>query len=130
MAKFSKLVFPFDSGIKFVTERRGKGNMRNYFKWIGLILCVSVMFAVEAGATVPFADDLPDVRLIRQGAGAPVSVDPAFDLDDYIIDNDTSDDAISWSVSVEAGGPIVNIDAASLQLGLHEVEVQALATSG
>ena len=130
MGKFSKPVFPFDSGMKFKTERRGERNMRNYFTWIGLILCVSVLFAVEAGATVPFADDLPDVRLIRQGVGTPESMDPAFDLDDYVIDNDTSDDALTWTYSVEGGGPIVNVDTASLQLGLHEVEVQALSSAG
>lgn len=104
--------------------------MRNYFTWIGLILCVSVLCAVDAGATVPFADDLPDVRLIRQGVGTPESMDPAFDLDDYVIDNDTADSDLSWSVSVEAGGPVVNIDASSLQLGLHEADVGALSAAG
>jgi hypothetical protein len=88
------------------------------------------LFAVEAGATVPFADDLPDVRLIRQGVGSPSSMSPAFDLDDYVIDNDTSDDSLSWSVSVEAGGPTVNVDASSLQLGLHEAEVLAQSAAG
>jgi hypothetical protein len=88
------------------------------------------LFAVEAGATVPFADDLPDISLIRQGVGTPDAMDPAFDLDDYVIDNDTSDDALSWSVSVEAGGPTVNVDVASLQLGLHEAEVLAHAPAG
>jgi hypothetical protein len=130
MGRFFKPVFPFDSGIKFMTERRGERNMRNYFTWIGLILCVSVLFAVEAGATVPFADDLTDVRLIRSGVGSPSTMSPAFDLDDYVIDNDTSDDSLTWGVSVEAGGPTVNIDTTSAQLGLHEAEVLAQAAAG
>ena len=105
--------------------------MRKYFTWFGIILCVSVLFAVEVGATVPFADDLPDVRLIRQGSGGtPETMAPAFDLDDYVIDNQQTDDSISWSSSVEAGGPAINIDTVSDQLALHEVDVAAVAAAG
>ncbi len=122
--------FPFDSGIKSMKERRGEKNMRKYFTWCGLILCVSVLCVVEAGATVPFADDVVDIRLIRSGVGAPSTMSPAFDLDDYVIDNDTADDSVSWSVSVEGGGPTVNIDTTSAQLALHEAEVLAQAAAG
>ena len=130
MSKLVTLNFPFCSGIKSKKERRGKKNMRKYITCFGLILCVSVMFAVEAGATVPFADDLPDVRLMRSGLGTPQSMQPAFDLDDYVIDNDTTDGGLSWGVSVEGGGPTVNIDTTSVQLALHEADVLAQAAAG
>jgi len=131
MIKMSQPIFPIESGIKSSkNERREKKNMRHCFTWVGIICCVSVLFAVEVGATVPFADDLPDIRLIRQGAGAPTTLTPAFDLDDYVIDNDDADDELSWSRSVQAGGPVVNIDDSSTQPALHDVDVLAQAAAG
>jgi len=110
-------------------ERREKENMRRYFTWIGMAVCMVSLLAGTAGATVPFADDIPDTRLNVLGTGSPTTLTPAFDLDDYVIDNDNSDDAISWGVSVEAGGPVVNIAGGS-QPSLHEADVLGVATAG
>jgi hypothetical protein len=117
--------FPvFEGVVKKINERREKENMKHCFTWIGLI-CL-VMFSINADATTPFADDLPDVKLAPLGSGSfPTTIDPAFDLDDYVIDNDETDDVLNWSVSVEAGGPTVNIDSA-----LHDVEILGMGSAG
>lgn len=132
MFKKSQPNFPIFSGRERNPERRENNSMRYSFKWVGIIcMVVSVLFAVEAGATTPFADDLPDIRLIRQGAGSPELLTPAFDLDEYVIDNDNTVDELSWSLSpLDAGGPVVNIDSSSPQPALHEVDVLAHPTAG
>lgn len=114
--------FPiFQGAVKKNYERRERKNMKHCFTWIGLI-CL-VMFSVNANATTPFADDLPDLRLAPQGSSSfPKSLDPAFDLDDYVIDNNNADDELSWSSVVETNGPVVNIDSTSAQPALHQVE--------
>jgi hypothetical protein len=122
--------FPiFQGAAEKIYERRERKNMKHCFTWIGLI-CL-VMFSVNADATTPFADDLPDLRLAPQGSSSfPKSLDPAFDLDDYVIDNNQSDDVLSWSSAVETNGPLVNIDDSSAQPALHEVEYMEDANQG
>jgi hypothetical protein len=122
--------FPiFQGAVKKINERRERKNMKHCFTWIGLI-CL-VMFSVNADATTPFADDLPDLRLAPQGSSSfPKSLDPAFDLDDYVIDNNQSDDVLSWSSVVETNGPVVNIDGSSAQPALHAVEYMENAQGG
>lgn len=86
--------------------------MRHCFTWVGLICVVSVLFSVNASAVTPFADDLPDVRLQdNTGSGFPKLLSPAFDLDDYVIDNDETDDALSWTLDSADAGLVVSVTA-------------------
>ena len=129
MNEWLRAEIPIFQGVeKINNERREKKNMKHCFTWIGLI-CL-VMFSVNASATTPFADDLPDIRLAPTGSGSlPTTIDPAFDLDDYVIDNDTADDSLTWQVSgevsVDLGGPVVNIDGT-----LHDVEILGMSSAG
>jgi hypothetical protein len=102
--------------------------MRHCFTLIGLICVVSFLFAVEASATSPFADALPDIRMIKQSGGSPDTAEPAFDLDNYVIDYDETDDVLTWGVSVT--GPSVTIDTSSAQSALHEADMFAHSTAG
>ena len=106
--------------------------MRHYFTWVSIICAIMLLCAVDAGATTPFGDDLPDVRMIREGAGSvPAglgkSVTAVFDLDEYVIDNNDADATQNWSVAVELAQSVS--PAITIQSG-NTVDVGAVLPAG
>ena len=106
--------------------------MRHYFTWVGIICAMMLLCAVDAGATTPFGDDLPGVRMLRQGGGSlpggpAETVTGIFDLDEYVIDNNNPDSTLGWVVATELAQGVS--PAITIQTG-NTVDVGALSPAG
>jgi hypothetical protein len=70
------------------------------FVAVPAIISLVLVLSFNVQATAPIVDDIPDIRIIRGGAGP----DAIFDLDDYVTDYDDADSALTWTSDTSGGG--------------------------
>lgn len=87
------------------------------FVAVPAIISLVLVLSFNVQATAPIVDDIPDIRIIRGGAGP----DAIFDLDDYVIDYDDADSTLTWTSDTTGGGfdsaPSITITGGVVDIG-------------